>query len=85
MASTAIVALTCEVGSTKEIIKEIQKVSGVDEVKEVIGVFDIIMKVSANSVDELKETITKKIKKSDKVFNSITLVLTNKENINSAS
>jgi len=85
MASTAIVALTYEVGSTMEIIKEIQKVSGVDEVKEVIGVFDIIMKVSANSVDELRETITKKIKRSDKVFNSITLVLTNIEDINPAS
>jgi hypothetical protein len=38
MVSTAIVVLNCELGSTKEVIKEVKKVSGVDEVKEVIGV-----------------------------------------------
>ncbi len=79
MVSTAIVVLNCEVGSAKEIVKEIQKVSGVDEVKEVIGFYDIIMKISAASVDELKETITKQIKKSDKIFSSMTLVMTNTE------
>jgi DNA-binding Lrp family transcriptional regulator len=86
MVSTAIVVLNCELGSTKEIINEVKKISGVDEVKEVIGVYDIIMKVSANSVDELKETITKQIKKSDKIFSSMTMVMMNKEgDINSRS
>jgi DNA-binding Lrp family transcriptional regulator len=37
------------------------------------------MRVSANSVDELKETITKQIKKSDKIFSSRTMVMMNKE------
>ncbi len=37
MVSTAIVVLNCEEGSTKEIANEFQKISGVDEVKEVIG------------------------------------------------
>ncbi|MDN5867879.1 MAG: Lrp/AsnC ligand binding domain-containing protein [Candidatus Nitrosocosmicus sp.] len=69
-------------GSTKEIVKEIKKVSGVDEVKEVIGLYDIIMKISADSVDELKETITKQIKMSDKIFSTRTLIMTNtKENV----
>lgn len=82
MVSTAIVALNCELGSTKEIVKEIKKVSGVDEVKEVIGLYDIIMKISADSVDELKETITKQIKMSDKIFSTRTLIMTNtKENV----
>ena len=58
MVSTAIVVLNCEVGSAKEIANEFQKVSGVDEVKEVIGFYDIITRISANSVDELKKIIT---------------------------
>jgi DNA-binding Lrp family transcriptional regulator len=76
--SSAIVFLNCEVGSTKEIVKEINRISGVDEVKEVIGTYDIIMKISADSVDELKETITKKIKEKDKVFSTMTLIMVDK-------
>ena len=79
MVSTAIVVLNCETGSAKEIANEFQKVSGVDEVKEVIGFYDIIMRISANSVDELKEIITMKVKKTDKIFATTTLVLTSSE------
>ncbi len=83
MVSTAIVVLNCELGSTKDIIMEFRKVSAVDEVKEVIGLYDIIMKVSANSVDELKETIKKQIKKSDKIYSYTTMILrhTHKEKV----
>ena len=79
MVSTAIVVLNCEVGSAKEIANEFQKVSGVDEVKEVIGFYDIIMRISANSVDELKEIITMQVNKTDKIFSTTTLVLTSSE------
>ena len=68
MVSTAIVVLNCEVGSAKEIANEFQKVSGVDEVKEVIGFYDIITRISANSVDELKKIITMQVKKTDKIL-----------------
>ena len=76
--SSAIVFLNCEIGSKTEVIKEISKISGVDEVKEVVGIYDIIMRISANSIDELKETITKQIKEKDKVFSTMTLIMTNK-------
>ena len=68
MVSTAIVVLNCEVGSAKEIANEFQKVSGVDEVKEVIGFYDIITRISANSVDELKKIITMQVKKNGQNF-----------------
>ena len=42
-----------------------------------IGICDIILIVSASSVDELKETITKQVKKSDKIFSSMTMVMVN--------
>jgi len=79
MVSTAIVVLSCKLGSTKEVIKEVKKVSGIDEIKEVIGIYDIILRVTANSVDELKEIVTKKIKKSNKIFSSLTMITVNKE------
>jgi len=76
--SSAIVFLNCEIGSKTEVIKEISKISGVDEIKEVVGIYDVIMRISANSIDELKETITKQIKEKDKVFSTMTLIMTNK-------
>ncbi|HET6588560.1 MAG TPA: Lrp/AsnC ligand binding domain-containing protein [Candidatus Nitrosocosmicus sp.] len=76
MVSTAIVLLNCEVGSAKGIANEFQKVSEINEVREVMGFYDIIMRISANSVDELKEIITKQLKKTDKIFSTTTLVLT---------
>jgi DNA-binding Lrp family transcriptional regulator len=79
MVSTAIVLLSCEVGSAKVIANEFQKVSEIKEVREVMGFYDIIMRISANSVDELKEIITKQVKKTDKIFSTTTLVLTSSE------
>ena len=79
MVSTAIVLLNCEVGSAKVIANEFQKVSEINEVREVMGFYDIIMRISANSVDELKEIITKQVKKTDKIFSTTTLVLTSSE------
>jgi DNA-binding Lrp family transcriptional regulator len=79
MVSTAIVLLYCEVGSAKKIANEFQKVSEINEVGEVMGFYDIIMRISANSVDELKEIITKQVKKTDKIFSTTTLVLTSSE------
>ncbi|MDN5868873.1 MAG: Lrp/AsnC ligand binding domain-containing protein [Candidatus Nitrosocosmicus sp.] len=79
MTATAIVVLNCELGAEKKIIKEISRISGVDEVKEVIGFYDIVMQISAVSVDELKETIIKKIKVKDKVSSTMTLIMNDRE------
>lgn len=79
MVSTAFIAINCQLGSTNEIIKEIRKVSGVVEVKEVVGLYDIMMRISADNVDKLKETITKQIKTTDKILSTLTLITNNKE------
>lgn len=79
MVSTAFIAINCELGSTNEIITEIRKVSGVDEVKEVGGLYDIIMRISADNPDKLKETITKQIRTTAKILSTLTLITTNKE------
>ncbi|MFQ5940287.1 MAG: Lrp/AsnC ligand binding domain-containing protein [Nitrososphaerales archaeon] len=72
---TAYVLINCDLGSEEEIIKEIQKLPGVVEVSGVYGVYDIIVKLQADSMDKLRETITWKVRRIDKVRSTLTMIV----------
>lgn len=71
----AFVLINVESGSEEEAIKDIRAIKGVEESFTSYGVYDIIAKVSANSMDELKELITLKIRNISKVRSTLTLIL----------
>ena len=48
---TAYVLINCDLGSEEEILQEIRKLPGVSEVSGVYGVYDIIVKISADTMD----------------------------------
>ena len=70
---SAYVLITCDLGSEENIIKEIRVIADVKEVKGIYGVYDIIVKVESNSMEELKNTITWKIRKIPQVRSTVTL------------
>lgn len=72
---TAYVLINCDLGSEEEIIKEIKKLPDVVEVSGVYGVYDIIVKLQANSMDKLRETITWKVRRIDKVRSTLTMIV----------
>ncbi len=72
---TAYVLINCDLGSEEEIIKEIKKLPDVVEVSGVYGVYDIIVKLSADSMDKLRETITWKVRRIDKVRSTLTMIV----------
>ena len=56
---TAFVLINTEIGSSiADVLKDLKKVEGVDEAFAVYGVYDIIARVRAESMDKLKETLT---------------------------
>ena len=55
---TAYVLINCDLGSEEEIIREIKKLPETVEVSGVYGVYDIIARISSDSMDKLRETIT---------------------------
>lgn len=59
-------------------IEIIRKVPEVVEVYRVFGVYDIIVRVSANNMETLKDIITWKIKKLDKVRSVLSMIVTEK-------
>ena len=69
----AFVLINCELGAEKQIISELKTFEDIQEVHGTFGAYDIIVKVSSESVDKIRETITWKIRKIGKIHSTLTL------------
>jgi len=72
---TAFVFITTEPASMPEVLKEVRAVEGVEEAEMVYGVYDIVAKVKTETMDQLKQIITYKIRRLDKVRETQTLLV----------
>ena len=72
--ATAYVLINCELGSEEEIIKQLKELAGVTEVHGTFGAYDILSKIESSTVEALRETITWKIRKIDKIRSTLTLM-----------
>lgn len=70
---TAYILIQCDLGAEVDIIKELTKVSQVQEVRGTYGIYDIFCKVQAESKDDLDEVITNKIRKIPRIRSTISL------------
>jgi DNA-binding Lrp family transcriptional regulator len=66
--------INCELGSEEKIISELKKMEGVKEVHGTFGAYDILVKVVADKVEPLREIITWKIRKIEKIRSTLTLM-----------
>ncbi len=73
--SIAYVLINCDLGAEEEIINEIKKIPEVVEVHGVYGVYDIIIKVQSDSMEKLREVITWKIRRIEKVRSTLTMIV----------
>jgi DNA-binding Lrp family transcriptional regulator len=71
---SAFVLINTELGSELEVLKNLKKLDGVEEAFNVYGTYDIIAKVKADTMEKLKETITWRIRRLDKVRATLTLM-----------
>jgi len=72
--ATAYVLINCELGSEEEIIKQLKELEGVTEVHGTFGAYDILAKIESSTVEVLRETITWKIRKIEKIRSTLTLM-----------
>lgn len=72
---TAFVLVNTEIGCEEEILEELKKIPNVKEAYAVYGVYDIIAKVEAGTMDELKEVISWRIRRLDKVRSTLTMLV----------
>jgi len=71
----AFVLINTEIGSEADVLKELRKIEGVEEAFAVYGVYDIICRVGAESMDKLKEIVTWRIRRLDKVRSTLTMII----------
>ncbi|MCE4603922.1 MAG: Lrp/AsnC ligand binding domain-containing protein [Aeropyrum sp.] len=71
----ALVAINVDVGKEDEVFQTLLDMPEVKEVFMVYGIYDIITLVEAPSMDQLRETITGKIRKIDGVKMTLTMVI----------
>ncbi len=70
----AYVFINCDLGFEAEIIDEIKQVENVKEAHGVFGVYDILVKLESANVENLRDTITWKIRKLNRVRSTLTLM-----------
>ena len=72
--ATAYVLINCELGSEEAIISQLKNLEGVIEVHGTFGAYDILAKIESSTVEALRETITWKTRKIEKIRSTFTLM-----------
>ncbi len=71
----AFVLINVESGAEEEVVGQLKKVEGVEEAYYSYGVYDIISKVKADSMEKLKEMVTRRIRTLNRVRSTLTLIM----------
>jgi DNA-binding Lrp family transcriptional regulator len=73
----AFVMVNCDlkIESEQKVIDKLKNVLGVIDVSEVAGVYDIVVKITSDTLEGLKETITRDLRTIDVVRSTMTLMV----------
>ena len=71
----AFVLINVESGSEDEVLKELKKIEGVEEAYFSYGVYDLITKIKADNMENLKDMVTRNIRSLNKVRSTLTLIM----------
>ena len=71
----AYVLINADLGAEEQLIKELKSIENVKEVYVVYGVYDIVAKIQGDSMEKVKETITWKFRRLEKVRSTLTMIV----------
>lgn len=72
---SAYVLVNTEIGFEDEVLSQLKNTPNIKEANVVYGIYDIVARVEAENMDKLKETITWKIRRLDKVRSTLTMII----------
>jgi DNA-binding Lrp family transcriptional regulator len=73
---TAYVLFNVDAGFEEKVLKDARAIGGVEEAYVSYGVYDLVMKVTADSMEKLKELVTHNLRGIGGVRSTLTLILT---------
>lgn len=71
----AYVLVTTEVGAEEEVRNKLLKEPEVVEAEVVFGVYDLVVKIKAESMEQIRKIVTWKIRRIEKVTSTQTLIV----------
>lgn len=71
----AFVFMNIDAGGEQEVLKQLQGIANVKEAHLVYGVYDLVAKIEAETMDKLKEIVTWKVRRLDKVRSTLTTIV----------
>ncbi len=69
------VLINADLGAEDDLLKDLREIEFVTEVFIVYGVYDIVVKIEADTLEKVKETITWKIRHLEKVRSTLTMIV----------
>lgn len=70
---TLYILLNCDLGSEVDIVNELTKIPEVKEVRGTYGIYDIFVKLQADSPAALENIITNQVRRIPKIRSTVTL------------
>jgi DNA-binding Lrp family transcriptional regulator len=71
----AFVLINVESGAEQEVVNILKGIEGVEEAYFSYGVYDIITKIKADSMESLKDLVTRKVRTISRVRSTLTLIM----------
>lgn len=71
--NTAFVLINAEMGASLD--KDLKAIPEVKEFYSVYGVYDYVVRIEANSMEQLKDVITSKIRRMENVRSTLTMMV----------
>ena len=71
----AFVLINADLGAEEQLYKDLKNTENVKDVYIVYGVYDIIARIEGETMEKVKETITWKIRRLDRVRSTLTMIV----------
>ncbi len=71
----AIVLIQTEIGAESRVLEELIRIPEVKEVYIVYGTYDVVAKITADTLERIREVITDKIRKLKDIRTTVTMII----------
>ncbi len=72
---SAFILMNAELGKESSIVDQLKKIPYVKEVHPVYGVYDVLMIIESESMEDLREIITSQVRKLDGIKSTLTMII----------
>ena len=73
--ANAFILISTELGSETDVMKELKKIDETKEAHKVYGVYDIIARIEADTMENLKDVISLKVRRISMIRSTLTMMI----------